>query len=95
MFPELVYPPVVDLADRHGIQEVQLFAPVAPRDHEARGLEHLQMFHDAEARHLQLPLELAERLAVALAQQVQQEPARGVRQRLEDQVVINHGPDYM
>jgi hypothetical protein len=53
------------------------------------------VLHDPEAGHLELPFELAQRLAVALVQQVEQEPARGIRQRLEHEIVADHGADYM
>ena len=46
------------------------------------------MLHDPEPRHLQLGLELGERLAISLMQQtVQKEAAGGIRQCLENRVV--------
>ena len=60
----LVDPPVVDQSDRDRVQEVPFLPPCFARDNEARVFEHAQMFHDAEAGHLDLGLELGERAAV-------------------------------
>ena len=74
--------------DRHGIQEVELLAPRSPGHDETRILEHPQMLHDAEARHLDLRLELRERAAVTFVEPVEQEPPRRIGERLEDVVVV-------
>src|SRR5688500_13188031 len=86
-----VYPPVVNEPDGHGVEEVELHAPPPARDHEARFFEHLEMLHHAEARHLELPLELAQRLPVPLVQQIEQEASRRIAQRLEHQILVDHG----
>src|SRR3954453_843093 len=86
----LVDPPVVDLADRHRVEEVELPPPLPPGDEEVVLLEDPQVLHDAVARHLQLRLELTERPPVAGEQQVEQEPARRVGERLEHAVVVRH-----
>jgi hypothetical protein len=86
----LVDPPIVDQTDRHGVQEVPLFPALPARDDEPRVLEQAQMLHDAEARHLQLGLELGERAAVTHEEPVEQEATRRVCERLEHAVVIRH-----
>ena len=53
------------------------------------------MFHDTEARHRQLGLELGERAAVTRKKQVEQEATGGVRQCLEHDVVVGHEADDM
>src|SRR5262249_45591097 len=87
----LVDPPVVDLPDRHRVQEVVLLPARAAGDDEPGVLEHPQGLHDAEARHLQLRLELRERAAVALEEPVEQMPAGRGRQCLEHPVTVVHG----
>jgi hypothetical protein len=82
----------VNEPDRNGVQEVQLLAAPAARDHDAGLLEDPQMLHHAEPRHRQPLLERAERLAVLLEQLVEQAPARRVGQCFEDLV---HSGDYM
>src|SRR3954454_4960992 len=56
----LVDPPVVDLADRHRVEEVELLPPLPPGSDELGPLERPQVLHDAVARHLQLRLQLGE-----------------------------------
>ena len=46
------------------------------------------MLHHAEARHLQLRLELGERAAVTLEEPVEQESTRGVGERSEHGIVV-------
>src|SRR3954470_11659107 len=86
----LVDPPVVDLADRHRVEEMELLPPLPPGHQEVGLLEDPQVLHDAVARHLQLRLELGQRLPVAGEQQVEQEPARRIGERLEHAVVVRH-----
>jgi hypothetical protein len=81
----------VNQADRHRVQEVELLPARSPCDHEPRLLEDAQVLHHAEARHLELGLELCERAAVALEEPVEQKAPRGVCERLEDTVVVGHG----
>src|SRR5438270_734222 len=56
---------------------------------QARVLQHPQVLHHAEARHLQLGLELGQRAAVTLEQPVEQEATRRVGECLEDRVVVH------
>ena len=65
------------------------------RDHQPRLLEHPQVLHCAEAAHLELRGEVAERAAVALEQTVEKEPAAGIRQGLEHDVVVHHQHGYV
>jgi hypothetical protein len=81
----------VDQPDRHRVQEVQLFPARPARDDEARVFEHAEVLHDAEARHLQLGLELRERAAVTRKEPVEQEAPRRVGKRPEHPIVVRHG----
>ena len=74
-----------------GFRKCSFSRPERRRDDEARVLEHAQVLHHAEARHLQLGLELRERAAVALEEPVEEIPARRIRKRPEDAVVVVHG----
>jgi hypothetical protein len=51
------------------------------------------VLHHAEARHLQLGLELGQRAAVTQEEPVEQEAPRGICKRLENTVVIGHSAD--
>src|SRR5215212_11196272 len=66
----LVDPPVVDLADRERVEEVELLPALPPGDDEVGLLEDPQVLHDAVARHLQPRLELGQRPPVAGEQEV-------------------------
>ena len=80
-------PAIVDLADRDGVEVVELGTARPFGDDQVRLLEHVQVLHDAEARHVGQHLaELVERLAVAAAQRVEQGASPFVGQRLEDLV---------
>ena len=94
---ELADPAVVDEADRHRVEEVALLAADALRRQEARLLEDAQVLHDPEARHRRQGLaQLTERLAIALVELVEQDPATGVAERPEDRRhVVRHAADFM
>ena len=64
-------------------------APAAGDD-EPGVLEHAQVLHHAEPRHLQLGLELGQRAAVTLTKPVEQMPSRRVGEHLEHEVVVGH-----
>src|SRR5215217_5106992 len=67
-------------------------APDLPRHDEPRLLQHAQVLHDAEAGHLELRLQLAERPSAALEQPVEEQQSGRVRERLEHTVlVVLHG----
>jgi len=76
----------VDEPDRDRVQEVELLAPSPPGDHEARLLELLQVLHHAEARHLEAPLERAQRLPVLAEELVEQAPPRRIGEGSEHRV---------
>ena len=80
-------PAIVDLADRDGVEVVEL-GTAGPFGHDqARLLEHVKMLHDAEAGHVGQHLaQLVECLAVAASQRVEQGASPLVRKRLEDLV---------
>jgi hypothetical protein len=80
----------VDQPDRHRIQEVQLHPARPACDDESRAFENAQVLHHAEPRHFQLGFELAQRAAVTLEEQVEQEAAGRVGERLEYPVVVWH-----
>jgi hypothetical protein len=90
-FAVLVDPPVVNEADRHRVEKVQLLAARSPCEDEPGVLEDAQVFHHAEARQLQHGLELGERAAVTREEPVEQVAPRRVRQRPEHAVVV-HAP---
>src|SRR6187200_1231643 len=70
---------------------MKFLTALSPSDHESRLFQHLQVLHDPKAGHLEFPLELAQRLAIALMQQIEQESARCIRQSLEHEIVAVHG----
>ena len=71
-----------------GLRKWSFSRPEPAGDDEARLLEDAQVLHDAEARHLELGLELRERAAVALEEPVEEMPARRIGERPEDPVVV-------
>ena len=86
-------PTLVDLVDRDGIEEVQLFAS-APLDRdEVRSLEELQMLGDGLSRHVQTTAQSAERLAILGVQPIEQFPTARVGQGFKNVVDRRHGRD--
>ena len=95
---ELAGPPVVDETDGHRIEEVALLATDALCRHEPGFLEDAEMLHDPEARHAgQVLAQLAERLAIALEEPVEQHSPTGVGERPEHRghVIVRHPRDFM
>jgi hypothetical protein len=85
-FRELADPAVVDEPDRYRVQVMPLRAAHLARRQQARLLQHSQVPHYTESRHLrQVAAQLPERLAIALEEAVQQKPATRIAQRPEDQ----------
>jgi len=68
---------------------MQLLPAGPARDDQPSVFEHTQVLHDAEARHLQLRLELCERAAVTNEEPIEQEAARRIGECLEHAVVIH------
>ena len=81
----LADPTIRDEADRNGIEVVALLAPDAAGRDQFRALEDVQVAHDAEPGHIgQVAAQVAERSAVLVEQEIEQEPAARVGQGAED-----------
>ena len=74
----------MDLADGDGVEEVLLLASHLAGGDEVGVFEHAEVLHHAEARHRKLLLERGEALPVLLEQLVEQGPAGGIRDGLEN-----------
>jgi hypothetical protein len=83
---ELGDPAFLDLVDRGRIEVVKPFASAPDDGHEAGPLQDVEMLGGRLARHVQAVAQLAQRLAVVLAQTVEQPPPGGIGQRFEDLV---------
>ena len=94
---ELRDPAIVGQTDRHRVEEVALLATDLLGRHEIRRLEHAQVLHDPEPRHLRQRLaQLAERLAIALEEPIEEHPSTRVGEGPEDRGhVIRHVADFM
>jgi hypothetical protein len=88
-FPVLVDPAVVNQPDRHRVEEVQLLAARSASEDETRIFEDAKMLHHAEARHLQLGLELSERAAVTREEPIEEVTPRRISQCPEHAVVVH------
>jgi hypothetical protein len=82
-------------ANRDGVEKMQLLASAPMRDYQARPFQHLEVLHYAEARHLELLLELSQRLPIVLVEQVEEKAPRAVSEGSEHQVFFDHGEGYM
>jgi len=82
----------VDLSDGDGVEVVELLsADLLGRD-EVRRFEHAEVLHHTEARQVgQARAQLAQALAVALEQRVEQRPPAAVGHRSKDEI---HGRRY-
>src|SRR4029078_1470362 len=90
-FGELADPAVCDQADRDGVQVVVFFPTDPPRLHQARFFQDAERAHDADPGHRrQVPAELAEGLAIALEQSIEQEPPTRIAQGPEDLPHLRH-----
>src|SRR2546423_9286896 len=65
------------------------------RSDETGVLQHPQVLHHAEAGHLQIRLELAERAAVSLEQAVEQVPPGRIGECLEHAIVVHGSTLYV
>src|SRR5581483_4291368 len=92
---ELVDPAVVDLLERHRVEEVQLLAAAPLHGHQVRGFEDRQVLGDALAGDLEMPAQLAERLPVVGVQPVEQLAPSRVGEGLEQEIGVAHGRMYM
>jgi len=78
-----VDPALGDVVDRSGVQVVQLLAPPPHRGHEVGRLEQGKVLAHGLTGHVHVRAQLAQRLAIAGVQAVEQPPAARVRQRPE------------
>ena len=88
-FPVFVDPTVVNQPNRHRVEEVQFLAARPASQDETGIFEDAKMLHHAEARHLQLGLELGERAAVTRVEPVEEVTARRVGQSPEHAVIVH------
>ena len=79
----LADPALGDFADGRGVEVVVLLPAAADRGHEVGRFQDRQVLADRLPGHVQALGQLAQRLAVALVQAVQEAPAAGVGQRAE------------
>jgi hypothetical protein len=82
------HPASDDLAERDRVQVVPPDPAVALHQHEAGLLQHLEVCHHAEARHLGMARAELTRRARSVAEQVQQRAPGRVREGLEDEVSV-------
>ncbi len=89
-------PSVGDEPDGDRVEEVELPPAVPARGDEVRILEHAKVLHDAEAGHLrERRLQLAERLAIALPEPVEQHAPVRVGERPECRCQVLHAGNFM
>lgn len=86
---ELADPALGDPVDRHGVDEMQLFAPLPPPGDKIGFFQDRQMLGDGLARHVEAVAQIAQRLAVPVVQPVQQLPAAGIGQGAKHSIVIH------
>ena len=92
---ELVDPALGDLADRDRIQVVQLFPPPPDRHHQIGLFQERQVLGGTLPRHVDVLAQLAQGLAVVLAQPVEHPPAARIGKGLEHAVGIGvHAGQY-
>jgi hypothetical protein len=65
-------PPFVDFVERHGIQKVELFAPVPDHGEEIGGFEDLEVLGHGLAGHVEMGAEFRQRLPVGLVQLIEE-----------------------
>lgn len=66
-------PPVVDQLDRDRVEEMKLLPAGPLGDDEPGLLQHAQVLHDSDSRHVHLGFELAQGASFALEELVEQE----------------------
>ena len=50
------------------------------------------MFHDADARHLDVRLEIAQRSALSFEEEIEEQSSGGIRECSKHQVVVHQSP---
>jgi hypothetical protein len=86
---ELVDPALLDLVQRDRVEVVQLLAPAPDRADQVGGLQHGQVPGGRLARHADVSDQLAQGLAVALVQPVEQVSPGEIAQRPEHVVHLS------
>jgi hypothetical protein len=86
---EFPHPPFVDLVERHGVDEMQLFPTTPNRAHQIGRLQYPEVLRGGLPGHVQVFAKLAERLPVLLTKKVKQLSACRVAQRFEDPVSVH------
>jgi len=76
-------PAFVNFVDRHGVQIVQLLAPLPDHGHQVGVFQQTQMLRHRLAGHVQLPAQFAERLPALTVQFIEQLAAALIRQGFE------------
>src|SRR3984893_18226009 len=91
---ELPHPPLVDLVQRHGIDEMQLLPTTLDRAHQIGPLQDPEVLRRGLPGHVQVFAKLAERLPVLLTQKVKQPSACRVAQRLQNMVSVHRSHSH-
>jgi hypothetical protein len=86
---EFPHPPFVDLVERHGVDEMQLFPTTPNRAHQIGRLQYPEVLRGGLPGHVQVFAKLAERLPVLLTKKVKQLSACRVAQRFENLVSVH------
>lgn len=84
---EFPYPAFIDFVERHGIDEVQLFATAPYSAQQIGCLQYTDVLRYRLPGHVEVFAKRAEGLPVFLTQQIEQLSARWVAQRFENYVV--------
>jgi len=82
----LADPALVDVVNRDGVEEVELFATVPDGGDEVGVLEEIEVLGHGLARHVEVLAEGGEGLAVVLVQQIEQLATAGIGQGFENGV---------
>src|SRR5882724_9522975 len=86
---EFPHPPLVDLVERHGVDEMQLFPATPDRAHQIGRLQYLEVLRGGLPGHVEVFAKLAEGLPVVLTKKIKQLSACRVAQRFEDLVGVH------
>ena len=86
---ELADPAFGDFVDGDGVDEVKAFPSLALPRNQVGVVQDSEMFRHGLAGHVEALAEIAQRLAVPVAQPVEKLAAAGVCQRFEDGVIIH------
>src|SRR5512146_2150170 len=87
---EFAEPALVDVLQRHRIEEMELFPPAPDGGDQVGGLEDSQVLSDGLTGHIQVPAKVTERPSVVAIQEIEKLAPAGIGQRLEQEVGIVH-----